>query len=205
PSVHRGADRGRTASGRKRLPPGVTAGGGAGSRGAAERVPLPSAVSVRVRPLPARRAAAAADRRGARRRVLAAGARGAAGAARGEGPPTRRGHARRITSKAPAATRRSSVTRFRIGRRARLALVPAVALATATAAYGATSIATGGARAAAGGTLVVDRSFEIKTSDPQRAFEPTAAIVDRAVYDTLLTYKGGNIAHPVPLLAASFK
>jgi peptide/nickel transport system substrate-binding protein len=86
-----------------------------------------------------------------------------------------------------------------------LALVAVVALATAATAYGATSVATGGARAAAGGTLVVDRSFEIKTSDPQRAFEPTAAIVDRAVYDTLLTYKGGNIAHPVPLLATSFK
>ena len=42
-------------------------------------------------------------------------------------------------------------------------------------------------------TLVVDRSFEIRTSDPQRAFEPTAAIVDRGIYDTLLTFKGEGI------------
>ena len=94
------------------------------------------------------------------------------------------------------------MTRIRI---AFVATVVAAALVTAVAASGATSGARGGAHAAAGATLVVDRSFEIKTSDPQRAFEPTAAIVDRAVYDTLLTYKGGNIAHPIPLLAASFK
>ena len=49
-------------------------------------------------------------------------------------------------------------------------------------------------------TLVVDRSFEIKTADPQRAFEPTRAIVNRGRYDTFFTYKGGDLAHPVPLL-----
>ena len=73
------------------------------------------------------------------------------------------------------------------------------ALVSAVAAYGASK---GGTAAP---TLVVDRSFEIKTSDPQRAFEPTAAIVDRAVYDTLFTYKGGDIAHPIPLLVQSWK
>src|SRR4029077_7211313 len=74
-----------------------------------------------------------------------------------------------------------------------------VALVAAVAGYGATM------RRAAAPTLVVDRSFEIKTSDPQRAFEPTAAIVDRAVYDTLFTYKGGDIAHPLPMLVQSWK
>jgi peptide/nickel transport system substrate-binding protein len=54
-------------------------------------------------------------------------------------------------------------------------------------------------------TLVVDRSFEIRTSDPQRAFEPTAAIVDRAVYDTLLTFKGGDVSKPLPMAARSFR
>jgi peptide/nickel transport system substrate-binding protein len=53
-------------------------------------------------------------------------------------------------------------------------------------------------------TLVIDRSFEIKTSDPQRAFEPTASIVDRALYDTLLTYRGTNASRPVPLVARSY-
>ena len=53
--------------------------------------------------------------------------------------------------------------------------------------------------------LVVDKSFEIKTADPQRAFEPTAAIVNRGVFDTLFTYKGSDVAHPVPLLVQSWK
>lgn len=46
--------------------------------------------------------------------------------------------------------------------------------------------------------------FHLKTADPQRAFEPTAAIVDRGIYDTLLTYRGSDVAHPVPLLARSY-
>jgi peptide/nickel transport system substrate-binding protein len=54
-------------------------------------------------------------------------------------------------------------------------------------------------------TLVVDRSFEIRTSDPQRAFEPTAAIVDRAIYDTLLTFKGGDVSRPLPMAAQSYE
>jgi peptide/nickel transport system substrate-binding protein len=53
-------------------------------------------------------------------------------------------------------------------------------------------------------TLVVDRSFEIKTADPQRAFEPTASIVDRGIYDTFFTYRGSDLAHPRPLLVSSW-
>src|SRR5271170_4462489 len=53
-------------------------------------------------------------------------------------------------------------------------------------------------------TLVIDNSFTIKTSDPGRAFDPTASMIDRAIYDTLFTYKGGNLAVPVPLLVSSF-
>jgi peptide/nickel transport system substrate-binding protein len=91
------------------------------------------------------------------------------------------------------------VKRLRMRRAAGLLpLVALAALVSTLAAYGAS------VRGTAAPTLVVDRSFEIKTSDPQRAFEPTAAIVDRAVYDTLFTYKGGDIAHPVPSLVASW-
>jgi peptide/nickel transport system substrate-binding protein len=86
-------------------------------------------------------------------------------------------------------------------RRRALAATVALALVTGAAAYGATSIHRTGS---ATGTLVIDRSFEIKTADPQRAFEPTASIVDRGIYDTLLTYKGSDVAHPVPLLASSY-
>jgi len=71
-------------------------------------------------------------------------------------------------------------------------------LASAAAAFGATAHRT------AGSTLVVDNSFTIKTSDPQRAFDPTASIIDRALYDTLFTYKGGDLAHPIPLLVSSW-
>jgi peptide/nickel transport system substrate-binding protein len=88
--------------------------------------------------------------------------------------------------------------------RARAAGTAAVAalgaLATVAIATGAMS-----APAAPTGTLVVDRSFEIKTADPQRAFEPTAAIVDRGIYDTFFTYKGGDLAHPRRLLVQSWK
>src|SRR5262249_1262682 len=40
--------------------------------------------------------------------------------------------------------------------------------------------------------------------DPQRAFEPTASIVDRGIYDTFFTYKGGDLAHPRRLLVRSW-
>jgi peptide/nickel transport system substrate-binding protein len=96
------------------------------------------------------------------------------------------------------------VKTFRIGRVSRVGLVALVALAAAAAAYGATSVRSGATHASATGTLVIDRSFEIKTADPQRAFEPTAAIVDRGIYDTLLTYRGSDVAHPVPLLAQTY-
>jgi peptide/nickel transport system substrate-binding protein len=71
----------------------------------------------------------------------------------------------------------------------------------------AVAVATGAARgpSAPTQTLVIDRSFEIKTADPQRAFEPTASIVDRAIYDTFFTYKGDDLAHPRPLLVRSWK
>jgi peptide/nickel transport system substrate-binding protein len=81
-----------------------------------------------------------------------------------------------------------------------LALVAAAGmLASAAAAFGAIAHHTAGA------TLVVDNSFTIKTSDPQRAFDPTASIIDRALYDTLFTYKGGDLANPIPLLVSSWK
>jgi peptide/nickel transport system substrate-binding protein len=88
---------------------------------------------------------------------------------------------------------------FRRGRGVRAAVAALAALAAAAIATGATT-----GPSAPTATLVVDRSFEIKTADPQRAFEPTAAIVDRGIYDTLFTYNGGDVAHPVPLLVRSW-
>jgi peptide/nickel transport system substrate-binding protein len=80
-----------------------------------------------------------------------------------------------------------------------IGFVLVVALAAAAAAYAGTGTN------AADETLVIDRSFEIKTSDPQRAFEPTASLANRAIYDTLFSYRGSDVAHPVPLLVQSWK
>ena len=66
-------------------------------------------------------------------------------------------------------------------------------------------VANGATARTASPTLVVDNSFTIKTSDPGRAFDPTASLVDHALYDTLFTYKGGDLAHPIPLLVSSYK
>jgi peptide/nickel transport system substrate-binding protein len=80
-------------------------------------------------------------------------------------------------------------------------LVPIAAicvLVSAVAALGATT------HKAAAPTLVIDNSFTIKTTDPQRAFDPTGSLIDRALYDTLFTYKGGNLANPIPLLVQSW-
>ena len=43
---------------------------------------------------------------------------------------------------------------------------------------------------------MVDKSFDLKTSDPQRQYEPTGGIVDPALYDTLLEFVGADVAHP---------
>ncbi len=56
----------------------------------------------------------------------------------------------------------------------------------------------------AGATLVVDTTFTIVTADPQRSFDATASLVERPVYDTLLTYGAGSSDTPVPLLADSY-
>src|SRR6266511_1047591 len=80
-----------------------------------------------------------------------------------------------------------------------LPLTTTIALVCALAAFGATT------RSSAAPTLVVDNSFTIKTSDPQRAFDPTASIIDRAIFDTLFTYNKGDLANPIPLLVESWK
>jgi peptide/nickel transport system substrate-binding protein len=76
------------------------------------------------------------------------------------------------------------------------ALAAVIIVAAAAAAHSSSS---------ASNTLVVDKSFDLKTSDPQRQFEPTGGVVDRALYDTLLKFKGGDVAHPLPDVATSWK
>jgi peptide/nickel transport system substrate-binding protein len=61
-----------------------------------------------------------------------------------------------------------------------------------------------GATSSASQSLVVETSFVLKTLDPARMFEPTGLLIDHAIYDTLLTYKGSDVTKPVPDLATSF-
>ena len=52
--------------------------------------------------------------------------------------------------------------------------------------------------------LVVDKSFDMKTADPQREFEVSGGIIAKALYSTLLTFKGADSATPVPSVAKSY-
>ncbi|WP_291277928.1 ABC transporter substrate-binding protein [Galactobacter sp.] len=54
---------------------------------------------------------------------------------------------------------------------------------------------------ASGGTLVVAKVFDLKSVDPGHMYELTGMIADKAMYDTLVTYEGGNVKEAVPLLA----
>ncbi|MFK4102504.1 ABC transporter substrate-binding protein [Streptomyces sp. NPDC019531] len=77
-----------------------------------------------------------------------------------------------------------------------LSLLAVAALTLSACSGGSTSGSAGGGR-----TLVIDTSFNLKTADPGREFEPTGQIVDKALYQTLLTFKGGDVTKPVPELA----
>jgi peptide/nickel transport system substrate-binding protein len=82
-----------------------------------------------------------------------------------------------------------------------LALVAALALAlTACGKSSNESSANGSAR-----TLVIDKSFDLKTADPGREFEVSGGIIVHALYDTLLTFDGSDVTKPVPSLAESYQ
>jgi peptide/nickel transport system substrate-binding protein len=51
-------------------------------------------------------------------------------------------------------------------------------------------------------TLTIDKAFDLKTADPGRMYEPTGEMVDKALYETLLTFKGGDVSKVVPGIAS---
>lgn len=53
-----------------------------------------------------------------------------------------------------------------------------------------------------GMSAVVDTSFDIKTLDPARSFEPTGSIVNHVLYETLLTFDGDDVSAPVDGIAS---
>ncbi len=49
-------------------------------------------------------------------------------------------------------------------------------------------------------SLVVDNTFDLITTDPGRAFELTGQILDKALYETALTFTGSDLTKVVPQL-----
>ncbi len=80
----------------------------------------------------------------------------------------------------------------------------AVVVTVGLAACGSSGGGGGGGGSSASSDLVVETAFVLKTLDPGRMFEPTGLMIDHAIYDTLLTYKGSNVSTPVPDLATSY-
>src|ERR1700712_40766 len=84
---------------------------------------------------------------------------------------------------------------------ARLTALTASAAALALILSGCSSSSSGGDEAAGSSkTLVVDNTFDLITSDPGRAFELTGSIVDKALYQTALTFNGSDLTKIVPEL-----
>lgn len=83
---------------------------------------------------------------------------------------------------------------------AQLRTTAVVAVALAVVAGGCTKSGPGSSSTGGDKTLVVDATFDLKTSDPARAFELTGSIVDKAIYETALTFDGGDLTKSVPML-----
>lgn len=85
-------------------------------------------------------------------------------------------------------------------RRMMLAAVLVGAMATSLAGCGSSTPPATSSNAA-GGTLVLDNSFDLKSADPNREYSPTGSIVSKAIYETLLTYAGTDTTKVVGGLA----
>ena len=82
----------------------------------------------------------------------------------------------------------------------RVAALAAAAIVSITLAGCSAAADPGGGDA--GKSVVVDTSFDIKTLDPARSFEPTGSIVNHVLYETLLTFDGDDVSVPVDGLAS---
>lgn len=54
----------------------------------------------------------------------------------------------------------------------------------------------------AGGSVVIDAAFSIETTDPGNSYDPTGNMVAKALYETLVDFKGSDVTTPVPGLAS---
>jgi peptide/nickel transport system substrate-binding protein len=53
--------------------------------------------------------------------------------------------------------------------------------------------------------LTVETVFQLTSTDPARSFEQTGNMINRTLYETLVTYKGGDASTPVPGIASKWK
>lgn len=88
-----------------------------------------------------------------------------------------------------------------------LGVVAALGLAACGSNNDTTSSSSAGSSGGSGpsGTLVVDKSFDLKTLDPARMYEPTGLLIARPIYDTLLTFPDGDATKTEPLVASEWE
>lgn len=93
--------------------------------------------------------------------------------------------------------------RRHLGRNLRIGGTTALVLLLAIATLGTSSSAAVSSTTANNGVLVIDNAFNNKGLDPQHEFSVTASMAHRAMYDTLLQFKGTSSV-PKPDLATSW-
>jgi peptide/nickel transport system substrate-binding protein len=82
------------------------------------------------------------------------------------------------------------------------ALAAAALTLTACSPGDDTSGGGGGGSGSDGQQIVIDTTFDVKTIDPGREYEPTGQILVKALYDTLLTFADDDTTKVVPDLAS---
>lgn len=96
------------------------------------------------------------------------------------------------------STRNSSTTTKHTAKRVAIgAAAIALTLVVAGCSSGKASSTDGASK-----TLTIDKAFDLKTADPGRMYEPTGQLVDKALYETLLTFKGGDVSKVVDGVAS---
>ncbi|SJN20195.1 Dipeptide-binding ABC transporter, periplasmic substrate-binding component (TC 3.A.1.5.2) [Microbacterium esteraromaticum] len=79
----------------------------------------------------------------------------------------------------------------------------AVALLAITGCSGGNSAnSNGDGNASGGGSLVIDTAFSIETADPGHSYDPTGNMLAKAMYETLVDFKGSDVSTPIPGLAS---
>jgi peptide/nickel transport system substrate-binding protein len=53
-----------------------------------------------------------------------------------------------------------------------------------------------------GGSLVIDTAFSVETADPGHTYDPTGNMLAKAMYETLVDFKGSDVSTPIPGLAS---